>query len=370
MSMNDVRKENGSNVLIKAIDKLPELDRLFFILSALFFIQFVALMAKESSVYNDSTSRFNSTFSGDSFSGFSLYRDGAKLTVNHVENLNELSSGDYLIEYQFFNEMTGVVSTKKLRFQLKERLFDTWSFKLFSVLMLLLLFLIVYVSRYRFMKKESQTRQLILEKEHYQIQLLKSQLNPHFLFNALNTLKAMVYVGQKSHSLNYIDKLSIFLRHVLNTNKELYTCLEIELKLIENYLEIEKCRLNEKLNYAIRVDEGIKSLQIPSNILQPIVENSIKYGLGFSNIGLDILVSCKMEHDRLVIKVSDNGPGPSESFSNASFSTESIRRRINVFNETVLYEALMIKPINYKGEIIGTLTVITLLVKTNKNGIN
>lgn len=137
-----------------------------------------------------------------------------------------------------------------------------------------------------------------------QLQMLRYQINPHFLFNALNTIRSMVE-EDKTIARNMITELSNFFRYSLS-QKGTTDILENEVNAIKNYLEIQKIRFEEKLIISYDIDEKLCQLKIPFFIILPLVENAIKYGLETSKMPLQIKI-CAKANSHLEISVHNTG---------------------------------------------------------------
>ncbi len=143
-----------------------------------------------------------------------------------------------------------------------------------------------------------------------QLKALRSQINPHFLFNALTTIGYLIKTSPE-RALETLMRLTELLRGVLKTTNEFVTLGE-ELKLIESYLEIEKARFEERLRVKIDVEPELHSQRLPSLLIQPIVENAIKHGIAPLRSGGEVSIAAKLEKDFLIIKIEDTGAGVSE----------------------------------------------------------
>lgn len=140
------------------------------------------------------------------------------------------------------------------------------------------------------------------------LQALRMQLNPHFLFNTLNTISA--YVEQDPPGVRrMIARLSELLRYTLETTKAREVPLQQELGFIEGYLEIQRIRLEERLDVRRNVDPDVLDALVPNLILQPLVENAIKHGINQSEKGGRIELSAWREGENLHLSVRDDGPG-------------------------------------------------------------
>lgn len=151
------------------------------------------------------------------------------------------------------------------------------------------------------MKAEAQTKAA-------QLRLLRYQLNPHFLFNTLNSLSALITARRGEDANDMLLKLSTFLRFALERDDMSLTTLREELMAIELYLDIEKVRFSDRLTVEITVAPDAYRCNVPSLLLQPIVENAIKYAIAKSVKGGKITVDARLDGGSLVLIVDDTGP--------------------------------------------------------------
>jgi signal transduction histidine kinase len=147
-----------------------------------------------------------------------------------------------------------------------------------------------------------------------QLDTLRLQLSPHFLFNALNG--AMALIGTDARAAErMLAAISDFLRMILRSSGDPKVTVERELSLLHHYIEIQRVRFGEKLSVCFEVDESLTPAIVPSLLLQPLVENSIRHGIGPRASGGKIVVRVRREDDMLRIDVEDDGVGPSEKRS-------------------------------------------------------
>ncbi|MGX7951176.1 sensor histidine kinase [Tsuneonella sp. HG249] len=145
-----------------------------------------------------------------------------------------------------------------------------------------------------------------------ELRSLRYQVNPHFLFNALNSLSALVMTGRRDRAEEMIQGLSSFYRNSLAENPTGDVELANEIALQRDYLAIEAVRFPDRLRVSIDLPEKLAPLLVPGMILQPLVENSVKYGVAATNRPVTISISAREEYDRLVLTVADDGPGVCE----------------------------------------------------------
>jgi len=142
-----------------------------------------------------------------------------------------------------------------------------------------------------------------------ELRSLRYQINPHFLFNTLNSLSALVLAGRNESAERMIQTLSAFYRRSLVGDPTGDLPLAEEIALQKLYLEIEAVRFPDRLNAHIHVPDTLADALVPGMILQPLVENSVKYGVARSQRPVTIAITAAVEGEMLVLTVSDDGPG-------------------------------------------------------------
>ena len=142
-----------------------------------------------------------------------------------------------------------------------------------------------------------------------QLQMLRYQLNPHFLFNTLNAISSLVQIKENEKAQEMIQLLSKFLRHSLEHDGIENVSLEQELESLMLYLDIEKTRFEDRLTLQFDIEPQARKALVPSLILQPLVENSMKHAIAVSENGGTVRVAASVVHDELQLEISDTGPG-------------------------------------------------------------
>ncbi len=176
-------------------------------------------------------------------------------------------------------------------------------------------------------ERENSLKATILA-EKAQLEMLRYQLNPHFLFNALNSIRASVDEDGK-RAKRMITQLSEFLRHSLLSGETKEIPLREELEAVRNYLAIEKIRFEEKLETEFEVENAAKDFKVPCFLLNPLVENAIKHGLRTSPQPLRIKVSAKLENNRLHLEVANSGKlERSTDLNGTKIGLKNVRERL------------------------------------------
>jgi len=163
-----------------------------------------------------------------------------------------------------------------------------------------------------FLQIEEQNDQLLrLENQATQAQLamLRYQLNPHFLFNTLNSISTLVLLKQTEPANAMLSRLSSFLRYTLVNEPTGRVTVAQEVETLKLYLDIERMRFEERLRTAFRIDPATENALLPSLLLQPLVENAIKYAVSPQEMGAEITIAAQLVGPNLRITVSDTGPG-------------------------------------------------------------
>ena len=142
-----------------------------------------------------------------------------------------------------------------------------------------------------------------------QLEMLRYQLNPHFLFNTLNSISTLVLLKQTERANAMLSRLASFLRYSLVGEREGLATVAQEAEALKLYLDIERTRFEDRLRTRFDVAPDVLTARLPSLLLQPIIENAIKYAVTPSETGADIVVDARRMADRLVITVADTGPG-------------------------------------------------------------
>ena len=153
-----------------------------------------------------------------------------------------------------------------------------------------------------------------------QLEMLRYQLNPHFLFNTLNSISTLVLLKETERANAMLGRLSSFLRYTLANEPTAHVTVQQEFETLKLYLEIEKMRFEERLRPTFDVDVRVAKARLPSLLLQPLVENAIKYAVTPQEDGAEIAVTARLTGDRVQIVVSDTGPGLNETKARQSVS--------------------------------------------------
>ncbi|MCB0832669.1 MAG: histidine kinase [Bacteroidetes bacterium] len=160
-----------------------------------------------------------------------------------------------------------------------------------------------------------------------ELRALRAQINPHFLFNTLNSISSLIAINP-ARAERVVQKLSDAFRYVLLASEKETVTLSEELSFIENYLEIEQARFDERLKVTYRIDPASRDVLVPSLILQPLVENAVKHGLSKSRNGGELSISSEIHNSQMQIKVSDTGNGSVSQHDGTGLGLRNVEQRL------------------------------------------
>lgn len=249
-----------------------------------------------------------------------------------------LEPGNYGVQVRL-NGKNGLLSPENtLSFSVFSPFYKQWWFYLTGAVLLFLLLLAIAIFVVRRIRKQAGILVRLAKAEQIALQM---QMNPHFIFNALNGIKGVYALGDQQRAGRYLSRFSQLLRGVLELSGKDMISISEELNLITSFLEINQLRFEDKLSYEVIVAEDVLAEQwgIPPLTLQPMVENSIFHGIAPKNGPGKVRVEIKKDGDYFICLVSDNGIGreaaakQSRVRDHTSKATGITTQRISYFNE-------------------------------------
>ncbi len=280
-----------------------------------------------------------------------LGTDSSWISLKASENqvrFTSLPAGKYQFESRVLNE-DGVVSnaTASIQFKIDEYWFKKWWFILLLLLGVIGLGIYFFMLRINVLEKKNQEEKeklrFLEQMRHSQLSTLKAQMNPHFMFNALNSIQEFILMNNKREANMYLGKFADLMRITLDQSNKNAITLEDELKSLLLYLELEALRFETHFQYKIEVDDYIftPDILIPAMLIQPYVENAIKHGLLHKQGEKQLLLHFRLEKEEtLVCIITDNGIGRKRSAEinqlrarkHTSFATGATLRRLELLN--------------------------------------
>lgn len=280
-----------------------------------------------------------------------LPADTSWITVSANENIVRFSAlppGNYTFESRVMNE-DGIISKEAavFKFSITKPWWQQWWFRGLMILVLLLSGYLVFKKRLkanqRKLVNELEKSKVQEELRQSQLSSLKAQMNPHFMFNALNSIQEFILLNDKKQANMYMGKFADMMRLILDmSNKDMIT-LDEELKSLDLYLQLEALRFEEQFFYAVTKDGNLQddTINMPPMIIQPYVENAIKHGLLHKPGEKKLAIHFGMANEHtLCCTVTDNGIGRKRSNEinemrqkkYASFATSATQKRLDLLN--------------------------------------
>lgn len=196
----------------------------------------------------------------------------------------------------------------------------------YSVLILFYYIIVYYKNIEERILNESKLQQTLKEA---QLDLLKSQINPHFLFNSLNSISSLSITNpEKAQEMTI--RFSEFLRYNLSLKDNRFSNFEKEIENIHRYLEIEKSRFGEKLQYTFNISDACLKIEFPVMILQPLYENAVKHGVSSSTDEVKIETICKCDENFLNISIKNNFDIDAISKRGTGLGLNNIKERLRI----------------------------------------
>ena len=181
-------------------------------------------------------------------------------------------------------------------------------------------------------EQEQVAQQLRLQTSRSELKALRAQINPHFLFNALNAIASLIHTDP-ARADAAVEQLAEVFRYTLRRSEQEWAPLDQELAFARAYLEVEQARFGKRLTFTIHTDDMVSSTQVPAMLLQTLVENAVKHGIARLRTPGRIDIRATQTNGRVTLEVRDTGPGPSHpanlTTSGASFGLRSVRDRLH-----------------------------------------
>lgn len=235
------------------------------------------------------------SYTDTAFKKFVFYHLSFYLVINSLQILFSAQYLDFMLQSLNEGYFTNILSKTAI------------SGSFYNLIVYAAILIIVNSVKYYRDLQQERSKSMELEKQlvNSRMSFLKQQLQPHFLFNTHHSIITLMKLDEKKKAIEMMGKLSDLMRFALKENSTQEITLEKELSLLKLYLDIQKVRFEEKLNVNIEVAEDLSQAYVPSMILQPIVENSIKYAVEKSSSDSTISLCAGKENDSLIICIED-----------------------------------------------------------------
>ncbi|HLO79544.1 MAG TPA: two-component regulator propeller domain-containing protein [Chitinophagaceae bacterium] len=269
-----------------------------------------------------------------------LNNNWTERTVSNVASFTSLPPGNYTFELRSANS-DGVCSNSLVQLQISilPPWWQTWWFIALALIVVAALISLAVTSRIRKIRHDAFIKQQLAEME---IKGLHAQMNPHFIFNSLNSIKEMILEDQKQNASRYLSKFAQLIRTSLEQSRQAFITIDQCVDHLKQYLEMEKLRF-EDFSYEIRVDEQLDAdeIQIAPMLVQPLVENAIWHGLRNKKADRRLMVHFYREGNQVICEIDDNGVGYRHTMNgktsvlpmHKSLGITNIRERLTLLNE-------------------------------------
>lgn len=287
-------------------------------------------------------------------------------TNNKEAQFNNLNSGYYTFKVEAQNS-EGIWTTNAavFNFTIKKHFTELIWLRIVAGLLIMGILLYLYRLRSNTLIKRERQQQALKEAElklkAAELNVLRNQMNPHFIYNALNSIQNYIFQGNPEKANYLLSKFSRLMRSALNLSRLEYIIIKEEVNFLSNYLELEKMRFDDRFTYKFIIPDELLGYKIPPLLIQPLIENSIKHGF-MEGKEFEIMVRMDKKGDSLKIQVIDNGKGIvynkiNYQKNNRPTAITIIKDRIAIINNGSIVKARFeIKSkIDEKGNIMGTI---------------
>lgn len=247
--------------------------------------------------------------------------------------LKNLLPGNYQLKIRYSVQRQNVYVYS---FTVKAAWYQTFWFKLGLIILGLLVISFVLL----LLRSRSQSRKIKLQdiqKQMVQTELrsIRSQFNPHFVFNALNSIQGLMTKNDPENASKYLIEFSELMRDSLKAGNNEFVSITKEIKMLENYLNLEKLRFG--FYYQMDVDKNIdtNAVEIPGMLLQPLVENAVKHGISVLQNKGSLMMSFEKSDNDMLVYVKDNGKGLEEKHTKEGYGLQLTKERIKLLNKTL-----------------------------------
>ena len=319
------------------------------------------------------------------YEGQGDYKTANAFSDRYYEIRDSLNNLNYNAKVAFLEVQKEKMQVQNERMLNLQSLHKHWLFSIIIIISLISVG-VYFIYRYRLRQLQLQNQlarektDKILAEAGYQHKLdeltfsaLRSQMNPHFIFNALNTIQGFVYLNDRKSASFYLGKFSQLIRKILDSSNKQTITLEEEIENLQLYTDIEKARYGKNLQVTINIDPALDTeyILIPPMLIQPYVENSIKHGVFHKQGDKTMMINISKAEDEEAIEVviDDKGIGRERSkeinksrIAHHSFATAANEKRIDLINQTINKKTKLkiIDKLNIDGSPAGTTVIITI----------
>jgi ligand-binding sensor domain-containing protein len=306
-----------------------------------------------------------------------LEKDFINGADNRTVAYNNLPHGKYRFVVYALNKQSNMKSELAFfSFSILPAFWQRWWF--WPLIGLFFITGVLYIARKRIAairQKEKQKTAVNKSMAELETKMLRSQMNPHFIFNSLNSIQKYIWENKEEDAAEYLARFAKLIRAILENSRKETILLKEEIDVMKLYVELEHRRSNAHFDYAIKVSEEInlQNAVIPPLLLQPFIENAIWHGLNKKKEKGNLIVSITKKDDQLICVIDDDGVGRQENIAPISTERKSLginitQQRIDRLMETTkLFAGVVIEDKKENGVPIGTRVTLTLPLQTITN---
>ena len=269
------------------------------------------------------------------------------LADSNTFTLLKLKPGTTILEYGTRSSIDNPENTRLVTINAEAATWEKSWFRFTVAFGLVALLLIYYQNRIRYIRREAQLREKYTRQlSEVQLLALRSQMNPHFLFNTINSINHFILKSDREAASGYLGKFSRLMRQVLQNSQQDMLTLQQELEAIQLYVELEQLRYDHKFSFVLDIDSDIVTSEvlIPPLVIQPFLENAIWHGLAPRLKGGELYLGIRQESSSVFIVIRDNGIGRQNakkhtSSSKISLGASLVQNRIEVISQLYRMEA-------------------------------
>ena len=292
-----------------------------------------------------------------------------------------LSAGAYTLEVEGYFADGVHTNTSTLNFEINPPWWQSTFARLVMGFLFIALFSVTFILRVKRIKGlEASKRENLQQINKVKDQALQLQMNPHFIFNAMNAIQNFITSDRDKDATIYLAKFAKLIRLIFEYSNTNLITIEEELDFVSLYLDLEQLRFKDRIGCILNISESIENekdiLKVPPLLIQPIIENSFKHGLFHKLVGGELKISYDLEGDTIVTIVEDNGIGrmASRAMNNARSNEDrhsglkNIYQRLEIFkfNNPDQDNSMIVEDLFCDGKPCGTKTTIKVTIDENK----
>jgi two-component system LytT family sensor kinase len=247
--------------------------------------------------------------------------------------LNDLAPGSYKLRIRYSIQRQHVT---EYPFTIETAWYQTvWAKLAFGLLAVAAVGFIVLLIRSRKQAEKIRTQSIQKQLVQTELKSIRTQFNPHFVFNALNSIQGLITKNDQHNATKYLVEFGTLMREALKASGKEFTTLAGEIKMLENYLRLEQLRFGFSYRFAVDPRLSVNDIETPSLLLQPIVENAVKHGISALQENGLLIISFTEDGPDMVATVTDNGDGFKTGEPTTGFGLQLTHDRIKLLNQTL-----------------------------------